>query len=197
MLILFEGIDCVGKTTEVGKLGYPTIKFPFDKRVRDQIMYYYAVLNDRQERLHPYVINTIYTQIHDLYDMDFRLYRKQMQLANSDHETLVLDRYFPSNIVYSRIHGLNLPRYEEDHLIPDLMVILKVKDYSTYKKKFFGRKDDIFREPKKLFYEHQPLYLKVAKELKQKKLVKDYVVIDAFKEDTTQRIKESISNSQI
>ena len=194
MLILLEGIDVSGKSTVSKKLGYPIIKFPFDQHIKDQIMYYYAVLNDREERLHPYIIKTIYEQIHDLYDLDFRRYRKQMQLANMDNDVLVLDRYFVSNIVYSRLHGLDKPAYEEDHLIPDLVIILKVRDYTSYKKKFFDRKDEIVKEPKKLFYEHQPLYLKVVKELKQKKLIKEFAVIDALKEDTTQRVKEMISS---
>lgn len=194
VLVILEGIDAVGKTTETKKLGYPSIKFPFDQQIKDQIMYYYAVLNDREERLHPYIIKTIYEQIHDLYDLDFRRYRKQMQLANMDNDVLILDRYFISNVVYSRLHGLSKPAYEEDHLVPDLTILLKVKDYSSYKKKFFGRRDEIVKDPKKLYYEHQPLYLKVVKELKQKKLMKDYVIVDALRDDTTQRIREAISN---
>jgi thymidylate kinase len=150
--------------------------------------------------MHDFVRNRIFSQIHDLYDRDFRLFHQVRPfLAQKDEKFLILDRYFPSNVVYARMHGVDKPQYHEDHLLkPDLVILLRVRDpnYPLYRKLFRQRGDAIFKDPAVLYEEHQPQYLKTLQFLQKEGKIKKYTVVEALKPDTTEKVREIITNLQ-
>lgn len=191
-VVVLESIDGAGKTTAISELSYETIKYPLNPEIKDAISKYYKFLARSGKELHDDVRKTIYQNIHDLYDMDFR---KKAVLFNSDNiDTLVLDRYFISNVVYSKMNDVYRPIYAEEHQFPvDLVIYLKVRDYPLYKKKFIERGDALPRDPAVLYKEVQPIYQNTLKELLQNKIIKKYQVIEALQNDTLAKIKEAIT----
>jgi thymidylate kinase len=192
-IIVIDGIDCSGKSTEIAKLPFKNkIKYPNDKDIKDAINKYYRFLTRSGAELHDDVRRTIYENIHDLYDRDFRM---DVNIPNPEESVLILDRYFISNVVYARMHGVGKPIYYEDHLLePDLVIMLKIRDYPRYKNMFIKRGDQFFRDPAVLYEEHQPIYQAVLKELLQKRVIKKYTIIEGLCDDTNQKIRDAIGN---
>lgn len=192
--VVIEGIDGSGKTFEISRLPYKNkIKYPADKDIIDAINKYYRFLARSGAELHDDVRRTIYENIHDLYDRDFR---KDIIIPDINEPVLILDRYFISNVVYAKQHGVSKPIYYEDHLLePDLVIMIKVRDYENYKRKFIERGGDLFfRDPAVLFEEHQPEYQAVLKELLQKRVIKKYVVVEGLLETTNEKIQDAIKS---
>lgn len=192
-IIVLTGIDSVGKSTTVAELGYPSLKYPMNKEIKEQINQLYAILTQGGKELNATVIQNIYRQIHDLYDRDLKL--PDVQIPDPSEPVIVLDRYYIDNIVYSRINGVEKPTYSEGHIFekPDLVIMLKVRDYLEWKKKFKLKGDENIREPAILFEEVQRQYQIVVKELMDHKKIGKYTIIQGLREDTTQRVKDAIT----
>lgn len=190
MNVIIEGIDGCGKSSSIDNLPYPSIKYPNNQEIKDAILKYYKFLARSGKELHDEVRKTIYQNIHDLYDMDFR---RDIQIP--DENVVIFDRYFISNVVYAKMNDVPKQIYYEEHkFTPDLVIFLKVRDYTTYKRKFIERGDELQRDPAVLFKEVQYLYQAVLKELLQKKLIKRYIIIEALQPDTNAKIQEAITN---
>lgn len=196
-IIVITGIDSVGKTSTVAELGYPSLKYPRNQEIKDQINQLYAILTQGGKELNSTVIQNIYRQIHDLYDRDLKLpdVLHQQQTPDPSEPVIVLDRYYIDNIVYSRINGVEKPTYSEGHIFekPDLVIMLKVRDYKLWKEKFVLKGDENIREPAILFEEVQRQYQIVIKELMDHKKIGQYTIIQGLRDDTTQRVKDAIT----
>ena len=192
-IVVITGIDSVGKTSTVAELGYPSLKYPMNQEIKDQINQLYAILTQGGKELNSTVIQNIYRQIHDLYDRDLKL--PDVQIPDPSEPVIVLDRYYIDNIVYSRINGVEKASYSEGHIFekPDLVIMLKVRDYLEWKKKFKLKGDENIREPAILFEEVQRQYQIVVKELMDHKKIGKYTIIQGLREDTTQRVKDAIT----
>ena len=189
-IVVITGIDSTGKTTAVSKLPYPSLKYPKDQEIKDQINSLYNVLTQGGKELNSTVIQNIYRQIHDLYDRDLK---NPLQIPDPSEPVLVLDRYYVDNIVYSRINRVERSEYMDNHIFrPDLIIMLKVRNYMEWKKKFVLKGDENVREPAILFEEVQKQYQVVLRELFEKKRIGRYTVIEGLKPDTQQKIEDSI-----
>ena len=194
-IVVITGIDSVGKTSTVAELGYPSLKYPMNKEIKDQINQLYAILTQGGKELNSTVIQNIYRQIHDLYDRDLKL-TTDVQIPDPSEPVIVLDRYYIDNIVYSRINGVEKPTYSEGHIFskPDLVIMLKVRDYKEWKEKFILKGDENIREPAILFEEVQRQFQITIKELYEKKYIKKYTIIQGLRDDTVQRVQQAISD---
>ncbi len=194
--VVLCGIDSSGKTT-LAKFLSDTIpntvvrKYPFDKEIKININNYYDRLANGGKDLHEDTILNMFKQVHDLYDRDFRMPFS----IPEDTELLVLDRYFIDNVVYSSMNGALKNFYSENHLIkPDLVILLKVKNYGDYKKKFKLKGDENIREPVILYEEVQPLFQHTLKQLHEQKLIKKYTIIEALSPNTNQAVLDMINS---
>jgi thymidylate kinase len=190
--VVICGIDSTGKTTEIAKLPWKlTRKYPNDREIKDHINNYYKFLTNSGPDLNEMTIRSIYGQIHDLYDMDFR----KSYTVPAGEKVMIFDRYFIDNVVYSRMNGVEKPHYsEEHHFIPDLVIMLKARDYKKWKEKFVIKEDDNIREPAVLFNEVQKEIQTVLKELHESKKIKKYTIIAGLEEDTQEKIVNVISD---
>src|SRR4028119_1285188 len=171
--VVIEGIDGAGKTAAISNLPFYSIKYPYNQEIKDAITKYYKFLARSGKELHDDVRKTIFQNIHDLYDMDFR-----REISVPDENIVIFDRYFISNVVYAKMNDVSKQIYHEEHkFTPDLVIFLKVRDYSLYKRKFTERGDELPRDPAVLFREVQPLYQSVLKELAQKRIIRKYVIV--------------------
>lgn len=192
--VVIVGIDSVGKSTEIAKLPWKTtIKYPNDDDIKDQINNFYQILLNNAD-LHESTIRNIYRQIHDLYDRDFRIRNKNWTVPEGC-DLVIFDRYFIDNVVYSRVNGVEKSSYSEDHqFIPDLVIMLKARDYDVWKKKFELKGDESIREPAVLFHEVQPELQHVLKDLQESGKIKRYTIIEALSENTNQKIVDTIES---
>lgn len=190
--VVIVGIDSVGKTTEISRLPWKTTrKYPNNDEIKDQINNLYQVLLNGGKELHDGTVRNIYRQIHDLYDRDFRIPFSVPKGA----DVLIFDRYFIDNIVYSRINGVERSNYSEDHFyVPDLVIMLKARNYSLWKEKFVLKGDEAIREPAILFEETQKEIQYVLKELQESGKIKKYTIVQALEEDTNQKIVDIIES---
>ncbi|MCD6036157.1 MAG: hypothetical protein K0S67_41 [Nitrososphaeraceae archaeon] len=189
--VIITGIDSVGKTSEIARLPWKlTRKYPNDKEIIDQINRYYKVLANGGKELHEVTVRSIYSQIHELYDRDFRM----PYTVPAGEKVLIFDRYFVDNVVYSRMNGVEKASYSEDHhYVPDLVIMLKVRNYKTWKDKFVVKGDENIREPAVLFNEVQKELQDVLRELQDNGKIKRYTIIEGLSEDTHQKIVDVIS----
>jgi len=192
--IIITGIDSVGKTTAVSNIAstFKNVyvrKYPNDGDIKAQINAYYDKLIEGGADLHNETVRNIYRQIHDLYDRDFRL----SFTVPSDTQLIVFDRYFVDNAIHSRFHGVYKLDYIENHFVtPDLVIMLKARDYMTYKKKFVLKGDENVREPAVLFHEVQPEFQTMLKDIQAAGKIKKYIIIQALTPDTDNKIREVI-----
>lgn len=193
--IVLTGIDSVGKSTVISQLPWKnTIKYPRDEDIKNQINSLYKVLTEGGKELHEGTVRNIYRSIHDLYDKDFRIpIPNHLILEGTEPNLLIFDRYFIDNIVHSRMNGVEREEYSDGHQItPDLVIMIKVRNYSQWKEKFVLKGDENIREPAVLFHEVQKEMQYVLKDLQEKKKIKRYTVVEGLCKDTTQRIEEII-----
>ena len=189
--IVLTGIDSVGKSTEIAKLPWKlTRKYPNDEEIKAQINNLLKVLVSN-EGLHDITIRNVNRQIHDLYDRDFRI----PYTVPEGEEVLIFDRYFIDNVVYSRMNNVERASYSEDHhYVPDLVIMLKARDYKKWKSKFVMKGDESIREPAVLFEDVQKEIQSVLKELQEAKKIKRYTLIEGLQEDTQEKIVRVISD---
>jgi thymidylate kinase len=190
--VVITGIDSVGKTSEIARLPWKlTRKYPNDQEIITQINNYYKFLSNGGKELHEVAIRSTFSQIHELYDRDFRL----PYSVPAGEKVLIFDRYFVDNVVYSRMNGVEKASYAEDHhYIPDLVIMLKVRNYKTWKDKFVVKGDENIREPAVLFNEVQKELQDVLRELQDNGKIKRYTIIEGLSEDTHQKIVDVISD---
>ena len=142
--------------------------------------------------LHDITIRNVNRQIHDLYDRDFRI---PYTVPEEKEEVLIFDRYFIDNVVYSRMNNVERASYSEDHhYVPDLVIMLKARDYKKWKSKFVMKGDESIREPAVLFEDVQKEIQSVLKELQESKKIKRYTLIEGLQEDTQEKIVRVISD---
>lgn len=191
--MIITGIDSTGKSSEIAKLPWKnTIKYPNNQEIKDQINALYDVLVNSGPGLHEMTIRNIYTQIHDLYDRDFRI---PVTVPEAKEEVLIFDRYFVDNVVYSRMNGVQKPHYSDEHqYVPDLVIMLKARNYNIWKSKFVLKGDENIREPAVLFNEVQKELQTVLKELQEDEKIKRYTIIQALEPDTQEKIVQTISD---
>src|SRR5688500_6485749 len=85
-------------------------------------------------------------------------------------------------------------RYSEDyHFVPNMEIMVKVRNYGQWKEKFILKGDENIREPVILFEEVQHEIQNALKELKDSKKIKNYTVVEGLREDTTQKIIDVIN----
>lgn len=192
--VILTGIDSVGKSTlasYIQKTFKNTFlrKYPHDREIKSHIDNYYSRITNSGKELHESAITNMYRQVHDLYDRDFRL-----PVTVPERTELVLfDRYFIDNVVYSRLNGVEREVYAEGHqFVPDLVILLKSRHYSEWKKTFKLKGDENIREPAILFHEAQPEFLTVLSQLQESKRIKMFTVIDGLEKTTNQEVKEAI-----
>jgi thymidylate kinase len=189
--VVICGIDSVGKSTEIANLPWKnTRKYPNNEEIKEQINNLYRVLaND--DKLHENIVHNIYRQIHDLYDRDFRI----DYAVPEGEKVFIFDRYFIDNVVYSRMNGCEKASYSEDHrYIPDLVIMLRARNYPVWKEKFILKGDENIREPAVLFEQVQKELQKVLKELQESGKIKRYTIIEALSPDTNQKIVDVIKS---
>lgn len=191
--VVITGVDSSGKTSGIASLPWKQVrKYPNDEVLKSHIIGLQKYLLDGGAELHEDTIKNIFRQIHDLYDRDFRI---PFEYNNQDEPVLIFDRYFIDNIVHSRMNGVEKKKYSEEHLfVPDLVIMLKCREYKTWKEKFKLKGDENIKEPAVLFHEVQKEILTVMKELKESKKIKNYTIIEGLTENTNQRLKEVISD---
>lgn len=191
--VILTGIDSVGKSTIISKLPWKnTIKYPRDEDIKNQINSLYKVLTEGGKELHEGTVRNIYRSIHDLYDKDFRIPIPENHLSSTE-PLLIFDRYFIDNIVYSRSNGVEREEYSDGHqVIPDLVIMIKVRNYSQWKEKFVQKGDENIREPAILFHEVQKEMQDVLKWLQETKKIKRYTVVEGLVPTTTEKITEII-----
>jgi len=179
--IVITGIDSVGKTTEISRLPWKnTRKYPNNEEIKEQINNLYKILTN-DDTLHESTIHNIFRQIHDLYDRDFRI----DYTVPEGEKVLIFDRYFIDNVVYSRINGVEKASYAEDHhYVPDLVIMLKARDWPLWKSKFQLKGDENIREPAILFERVQNELQAVLRELQEAKKIKKYTIITGLEDDT-------------
>jgi thymidylate kinase len=188
--VVLVGIDSVGKTTEISRLPWKnTRKYPNNEEIKEQINNLYKVLaND--DKLHDSTVRNIYRQIHDLYDKDFRI----DYTVPEGEKVLIFDRYFIDNVVYSRMNNVEKASYAEDHhYVPDLVIMLKARNYPVWREKFVLKGDENIREPAILFEEVQKELQAVLRELQESKKIKKYTIIEGLCGDTQEKIVNVIS----
>lgn len=193
--IVITGIDSTGKTSTIANLPWKnTIKYPRDEDIKNQINSLYKVLIEGGKELHEGTVRNIYRSIHDLYDKDFRIpIPNHLILEGTEPNLLIFDRYFIDNIVHSRMNGVEREGYSDGHQItPDLVIMLKARNYSQWKEKFVMKGDENIREPAVLFHEVQKEMQYVLKELQEKKKIKRYTVVEALSDNTSKRVQELI-----
>lgn len=193
--VIICGIDSSGKTTSISHLPWKnTIKYPNNPEIKDQINSLYKVLTEGNRELHTDTIRNIYRSIHDLYDKDLKINIDLDSVIKEDLPLLIFDRYFIDNVVYSRINKIEKESYSEGHqFIPDLVIMIKVRDYKLWKEKFILKGDENIREPAILFEDVQREMQEILKELKGKKKIKHYTIIEGLVETTTQNIINAIN----
>jgi thymidylate kinase len=190
-VVVLTGIDSTGKSTMMAQLPWKnTRKYPNNKEIKEQINNLYQILaNDNT--LHDSTVHNIYRQIHDLYDRDFRI----DYTVPTGEPVLIFDRYFIDNVVYSRMNGVEKGSYSEDHhYIPDLVIMLKARNYPVWREKFVLKGDENIREPAILFQEVQKELQAVLRELQESKKIKKYTIIEGLCEDTQEKIVQTISD---
>ena len=190
--VIICGIDSTGKTTEIAKLPWKTTrKYPNNDEIKQEINNRYQILLNNAD-LHESTIRNIYRQIHDLYDRDFRI---EWTVPEGETDLVIFDRYFIDNVVYSRINGVERSSYSEDHqFIPDLVIMLKARDYDVWKEKFNLKGDESIREPVILFHKVQPELQNVLRDLQESGKIKRYTIIEALSENTNQKIVDTIES---
>ena len=194
--IVLCGIDSTGKSTlaEFLQKNIPNTvvrKYPNDEEIKTNINNYYQRLANSGKELHEETVLNMYKQIHDLYDRDFRMPFS----VPEDTELLVFDRYFIDNIVYSSMNGVLKNFYGENHLVaPDLIILLKVRNYGDYKRKFKLKGDENIREPVILYEEVQPCFQAVLRQLQDQKKIKKYTIIEALTPTTNENALEIIKS---
>lgn len=188
--VVITGIDSVGKTTEISKLPWKNVrKYPNDEEIKNQINSLYRVLVDNT--LHYITVRNVFRQIHDLYDRDFRI---PFSIPDGGEDVLIFDRYFVDNVVYSRMNGVERTTYSEEHFYtPDLVIMLKVRNYNLWKSKFVLKGDENIREPAVLFNEVQREIQTVLKDMEKTKKIKKYTIIEGLNPETNQKIVNVIS----
>lgn len=196
--VVITGIDSVGKTTEISKLPWKNVrKYPNNPDIKEQINRLYRVLIQSGPGLHNVTISNVFRTIHDLYDKDFRIPFPITRHGGADKEpedVLIFDRYFIDNVVYSRMNGVERASYSEEHFfVPDLVIMLKVRNYSLWKSKFVLKGDENIREPAVLFNEVQHEIQDVLKEMEKTKKIKKYTIIEGLAPETNQKIVNAIS----
>lgn len=194
--VVLTGIDSTGKSTlaEFLQKNIPNTvvrKYPNDNDIKTNINNYYQTLANGGKELHEDTILGIYKQIHDLYDRDFRIPFS----VPEETELLLFDRYWIDNVVYSAMNGALKNFYSENHLVaPDLIILLKVRNYGDYKKKFKLKGDENIREPVILYEEVQPLFQHTLKQLQEQKRIKRYTIIEALTDKTNETVLDMIKN---
>lgn len=188
------GIDSVGKSTLASYIQktFKNVylkKYPNDPEIKSHIDAYYQRIINSGKELHESAITNMYRQVHDLYDRDFRL----PVTVPEGTELLLFDRYFMDNVVYSRMNGVEREFYGENHqFVPDLVIFVKARNYSSWKKTFMMSGDENIREPAILFYEVQPEFLTTLGQLQDNRKIKMFTVIDGLEKGTNQEVKEAI-----
>lgn len=194
--VVLTGVDSSGKSTLAKHIQSQfkntfLRKYPFDKEIKGHINGYYSRLVNSGRELHEEAITNMYRQVHDLYDRDFR----QPFTVPEGTELLLFDRYFIDNVVHSRMNAVEKQFYRENHfVVPDLVIMLKVRNYSEYKKTFKIKGDENIREPAILFHEVQPVLQTVLKELHENKLIKRYTTVYALENSTNKEVVDIIQN---
>jgi len=190
--VVITGIDSTGKSTAISRLPWQnTRKYPNNQEIKDQINNFYQILTS-SDQLHDITIRNVFRQIHDLYDRDFRI---DYSVPVEGEKVLIFDRYFIDNVVYSRMNGVERSSYSEDHhYVPDLVIMLKARNYNKWKEKFVLKGDENIKEPLILFEEVQQEMQTVLKELHESKKIKNYTIIEALTEDTNGKIIQVISD---
>lgn len=228
-IVLIEGINQCGKTTLIKqfKEAYShevgTIKFPNNRDIRRQIEFLFKEIHSN-DGLSPTQLKNYLMIIHQLFDLDFRQFDFEMYakvpkvVADRNPEenkkkVYFVDRYYPSNIVYSMLHHLEYP-YEwcvNHHITPDMTIFLRVANGIEYVTKFpvYNTKVSIRDEthgidtqvqlltPELLFANGQELYDRVLTMFTGLDRLGIYHVVKARQDDTFRQVEQILMSNNI
>ncbi len=182
-LIVFEGIDLTGKSSTIKKL---MDKYPdrFDSFAFPTSYFYDQKLQLVEKR-------DLYRN-HIQFEIDFLLHQEHLEKLEKK-KTLLLDRYFISNLVYSEINtdgshenDIHIPALlsKIEHLVPDLVVLLL-----QYNPADFDREGTYSVEQLQTM---QYYYLNKLSELKETGKIRDYkpIYILSKGEDRLSKVEE-------
>lgn len=188
-IIVFEGIDGIGKTAVIEQLikKYPdkfdSLAFPtdvFKNEINDEVVITPVVSTS----------NTISTLIHyhTAFEIDFMVNTLELKNRSKKARHLLVDRYFMSNRVYAEInfikHGypshpfLYLLSRIDHKIIPDLVIYLRAYNVSD-----FPEKEDSHFTQEELSHV-QYCYANLLPKLKDDGKIKDYDTIVLLSEET-------------
>ena len=201
-VVLLEGVNLTGKSTLIemfreryDKEMMEVVKFPFNKSIVAKINFLYRHI-ERQDS--PSTIRQLLETIHHLHDLDFRVFDTRKDITDTSR-VYFLDRYFPSNMVYSKLHGVSCPNWGRGHCLkPDLVILLGITKEETrlqYVTEFpvcDQRKRDetdiaseiIRLNPVDLLGRGQTYYRETLTELEKNKTVEKWCEVEALQEST-------------
>lgn len=206
--ILVEGINNSGKDYVCDKLlaDYEDIihyvKFPNNQNIISQIKYLFSTLKEENKEDHP----TILRAIHNLFDLDFRI---KDPWTDSNHKPIwLVNRYSPSNVVYSKLHEAWEHYYEHGighEMFPfDVCFYLMVgkPEYSLYVNTFPANYSTIptIRQkltPDILFHDGQEHYDKCLMDQVTRNNIKVLEGVVALKDETYDHVKNWLVKNKI
>lgn len=198
-VVLLEGINRVGKSTVIKEFqeAYPkqiqVVKFPYQKRIVSKIVFLYQEI----ERMTDLKRALQYLEIiHQLFDLDFRQFSTLTEIDDLS-KVYFLDRYYPSNLVYAAMHGVEInPVWSDNHCLkPDIAIHLRITKDETRTKyiKDFPVYDTSDNEisnsiqvltPEQLLYDGQVYYDNVFHGLVNANKVDRFHQVEALQEST-------------
>lgn len=190
--ILVEGINNSGKDRmimailkEYGDL-IDYVKFPNNPAIIEQINYLYETIHlltkDAQiKQLHI---------IHNLFDLDFRIYHDNNN--PNPKKFLLVNRHYISNIVYSNLHKVWQPYWNDHEMDFEFCFWLKVHDeekdayYNSFPQ-HISTVPTYYQQitPEILFREGQEFYEDALRNQKSRGKIKFVLPVDAWRDEIT------------
>lgn len=213
-VVLLEGVNQTGKSTLAKRFreaygNIEIIKFPYHKFIVDDINAMWVIANMSKGDIIP---SFIISQIHYLFDYDFRLFLDTYK-DFSPNKVYFFDRYFTSNLVYSRLHGIKYPEeFRKGHITPSVVIFLRATErdfYIDHHRSFDEKMRKIFEEvygggkvesrlsPERLFDDGQKFYEEELSNLVGSNLIDNYVTVDALKDTTFRAVERALQTNGI
>lgn len=183
-IIVFEGVDGMGKTAVIQQL---MKKYPnkFDSLAFPTAVFKHEINDEVITPISPNTISTI-IHYHTAFEIDFMVHIRELE-RRSKKGPLLLDRYFISNMAYAEInfikHGyqnhpfLDLLQKIDHGVIPDLVIYLRAYDMNE-----FTVKDDSHFTPEELSH-IQYSYTNLIPRLNEQDKIKDYATVTLLSEE--------------